>query len=50
MLRTSGGGTPEQEQEWNNPRNWSQNHLLPDIDDIVLIPIRNPEVASVGDQ
>ncbi|MCB9286171.1 MAG: hypothetical protein H6560_02560 [Lewinellaceae bacterium] len=31
------GGTPGQEQEWNNPRNWSQNRV-PDIDDIVLIP------------
>ncbi|MCO6479486.1 MAG: hypothetical protein J5I94_22820 [Phaeodactylibacter sp.] len=31
------GGTPGQEQEWNNPRNWSQNRA-PDINDIVLIP------------
>ena len=31
------GGAPGQEQEWSNPRNWSQNRL-PDSDDMVLIP------------
>ena len=31
------GGTPGQEQEWNNPKNWSQNRI-PGIDDMVLIP------------
>lgn len=31
------GGTPGAEQEWNNPKNWSENHVPDWSDDIVII-------------
>lgn len=32
------GGTPGAETEWNNARNWSENHVPDWSDDVVIIP------------